>query len=149
MEENRKQQQQFVELLKQKLAALHGMVEITSKLELTGEGDGDKIADEAERFSLVYEQRAVIVAKIQKLDFVIDSLKEDFKDSKDVEEVMQKIREAAKTLVEMDRKNIEASAKLTVFLRDNLKKMKDGKDLNHRYSELGDMTSGHRFDSKK
>jgi hypothetical protein len=144
--DNRKQE--YLALLNKQLEALNRMVTITKGLNIGNAQQAEEFEEEAERFCAVYEQRADVIARIQKILEALTAY-EDLKGCAEGEQVSAQIKAAAKALVDMDRKNIETSATLTVFLRDNLKKMKDGKDLSHGYNELGDMTSGHHFDSKK
>jgi uncharacterized membrane protein YgaE (UPF0421/DUF939 family) len=143
--ENRKQD--YLDLLNRQLEALNKMLTITKTLEMGTAQSPEQIEEEAERFCAVYEQRADVILRIQ---LILETLKEyeDLKGCAEGEEVTVKIKAAAKALVEMDKKNIQSSAALTVFLRDNLKKIKESQGINHRYNELGNMTSGHHFDSK-
>jgi hypothetical protein len=144
--------QKYVNILNEKLDALLQMLEATKRFKITGEGEEEVLEQEAERFASLYEQRAVIFTRIEKMDEELAQLKAeglglpDKKFDKSCKDIEDKTREAAKALAELDKKNIEASEKLTAFLRGNLKKIRDGRDMSHAYVDTHHTTSGYYFD---
>lgn len=130
------------DLLKQKLDALIMILEATERLKLTGEGDDDKILQEAELFSSLYEQRAEVITKIQKLDEELSRHEEVKADKK----LLTKIKNTAEKIAELDKKNLEVSEKFKVFLQGNLKKIRDGRDVSNAYVDENLSTSGYYFD---
>lgn len=139
--------QQYMELLDNKLDAVLKMLKATKKLELTAKGTQDEMADEADRFSTLYEQRANIIAHIQKMDEGLADLKDlDTVLAKEGSPIIDKIKAAAKELVELDKKNMAVSKELTEILRGNIKKIRTGRDINTAYVEAGGNVSGYYFD---
>ena len=131
------------DLLTQKLDALNTILAATKRLKITGEGDDEQLEREAELFSSLYEQRAEVIEQIQKLDKEIE---ETSKGQEPDRKLLDKIRDTAKAIAELDRQHIAASEKLTVFLRGGLKQIRDGRDVSNAYGEDIGNTSGHYFD---
>jgi len=140
---------QYLNILEQKLDALTKMLEATKRLEINGEGDEDQIMQQVEFFSSLYEQRADIFSKIEKLDESLaqfEKFEENSEFNKLHETVLAKISDVAKAMVALDKEHIEMSKKLTAFLRGNLKKIRDGRDVNSAYSGGSEnSTSGYYF----
>ena len=142
--------QEYVSTLEEKLQALIIMLEATERVIITGEGDDEQLYKEAEFISSLYEQRADVVSRIKKMDETLAELKYLEKDKalvKAVKPIEEKIKETAKAIVELDKKNIESSEKLAVFLKGGLKKIRDGRDVSSAYNistQAG--SSGYLFD---
>ena len=131
-------------LLKQKLDALTKILEATRLMELTeGEVSEDDLEREVELFASLYEQRAEVIAKIQKMDEALARYKGESPAS---EKITGKIRDTAKAIFELDKKHIAASERLKASLSGNLKKIRDGRDVSNAYYDDGISTSGHYFD---
>jgi len=144
--------QGYMDLLNKKLELLLRMLELTQKVTITGEGDEEALEKEAEQFYNLYENRDVIVTKIQKIDKSLaehKDLETDREFSKTSKPVLDKMKKTARVLIELDKKNIETSQNLTGFLKGNLKKIRDGRDISNKYGEMGESTSGYYFDRTK
>jgi endonuclease III len=142
--------QEYLKLLNKKLESLTNMLKATELETFTGEGDEEQIEAEADRFSGLYEQRANMIKIIERTDKTMASIKIKNNDKafiKARQEITDKIKETAKAMVELDKKNVEASIKLTDFLRGNVKKMREGRGVSEAYTEFGS-SSGHFYDSK-
>ena len=129
------------DILKQKLEALVNILEATKLLEITGEGDEEQLEREAQLYSSLYEQRANVITKIQNMDEELAKFENVVPDKK----ISAKIAETAKAIVELDRKHLVDSEKLTAFLRGNIKKIRDGRDVSNAYGDHH-TTSGYHFD---
>ena len=142
--------QEYLNILNQKLDSLLNMLKATQILQITGEGDDDNLVNEAELYSSLYEQRAEVIKKIEKMDEKLVQY-DDIKDNADLVKarspIIDKIKAAAKEMAELDKKHLESSKKLTKFLRDELKKIRDGRDINNAYNfEAYEALSGSYFD---
>jgi uncharacterized coiled-coil DUF342 family protein len=140
---------EYLSLLTQKLDALLNMLETTSQLIITGEGDDEQLEKEATNFSSLYEKRAKVISKIQKIDRELtqrSDLEKDKSAAKASKPIIDKIKETAKALVEMDKKNIETAQKLTEFLKGNLKSIREGRDIANIYVDTDVSSSGYYFD---
>ena len=143
---------EYLDVLNQKLDALTKVLNSTKRLKLTGEGESEQLEQEAEAFSSLYEQRANVITKIEKMDESLAQFKDlenDKQFAKVRQPVVDKIKKTAKAIAELDKKNIEISNKLMEFLKGNLKKIRDGRDINNAYTEDHVSTSGYHFDSTK
>jgi len=147
--------QQYLDIINQKLDALHKMLEATKRLEISGEGEEDVLELEAERFSSLYEQRAEIFKRIEKMDEELAELKDlESPETDEADEfvrtrklIVDKIREMAKELAALDKEHIEASKKITAYLRTNLKQIRDGRDVSNAYTtDTHESSSGYYFD---
>lgn len=142
--------QEYLDTLKEKSQALIIMLEATERVIITGNGDDEQLMQEAEFISSLYEQRADVITRIQKMDETLAQLKDLEKDmalSKLCKPVTDKIKETAKAIVELDKKNIMASEKLTTFLKGGLKKVRDGRDVSSAYNiSTPAASTGHYFD---
>jgi hypothetical protein len=150
MKDSKVNHKEYLELLNNKLNLLAEMLKATEQETFTGEGSEEQIEDEAERFSALYEHRADIIESIKKIDEALVSIQIDKNDkafSKSFNEITEKIKEVAKTMVELDRKNLKASKRLTDFLRGNVKKIRQGRGISAAYSDYGS-SSGNYYDSK-
>jgi hypothetical protein len=141
--------QEYLALLKRKLAALLRMLELTNQLEITGEGEEEQLEKEAECFAALYDNRANIVNKIKKLDESLAQYK-DIENDKSLAKARQlifdKMKETVKTLVELDKKNVETARRLTDFLKGNIKKVRGERNINDIYVDTNPSTSGYYFD---
>jgi seryl-tRNA synthetase len=128
------------------------MLELTKLTKFTAEGDEEHLTKEAENFSTLYERREKIIEKIQALDKTLAKYK-DLEDNKEAAEagkaLADKIKDTAKAIVELDKKNAEISKKLMDFLKGNIKTIRDGRGISNAYSDLQGSSSGYRFDSSK
>jgi vacuolar-type H+-ATPase subunit I/STV1 len=142
---------EYLELLNKKLESLTNMLKATEQEIFTGgDGDEEQINDEADRFAALYEHRANIIASIEKIDEALAAKQLDKNDkafAKSHNEIAEKITNVAKALVELDKKNVKASKRLTDFLRGNVKKIRDGRGISVAYSDFGS-SSGNYYDSK-
>ena len=123
------------ELLNQKLDIITKIFEATKRLKISGEGSEEEIEQEISHFSSLYEQRADLIKHIQKIDVEIAGLNEK-SDSNEVACIINKIKEAAKGTAELDKQYMKMSAKLSDFLKGNLKKIRDGRDMSNAYSDV-------------
>ena len=143
---------EYLDLLNQKLEHLLNMLKATETEKFTGEGSQEQLEEEADRFSDLYEHRANIITSIEKIDEALGLKQMDSESDKAFSaarnEILEKIRETAKTLIELDKKNLEASKKITDFLKGNLKKMREGRGINTAYSDPSQSSSGNYFDQK-
>ena len=138
----------YTELLNQKLDILTKIFEATKRLKITGEGSEEEIEQEISHFSSLYEQRADLIKRIQKIDEEITALiNNGSADSKEAADIINKIKKAAKGTADLDKKYMEVSAKFSAFVKSNLKKIRDGRDMSSAYSDT-DMysQSGNYFD---
>jgi hypothetical protein len=148
--DNRKQE--YLNVLTQKFEALMKMLGATRLLKITGEGEDDDLVHEAELYSSLYEQRADMIAKIKEMDETLAQFKDIEQDKellKASEPILKSISEAAKEMAELDKKHLETSKKLSLFLRGGLKKIRDGRDVNNAYTLDAFGSTGYRFDSTK
>jgi hypothetical protein len=145
--------QEYLKVLNQKLEALQKMLKATKSLNITGKGEDDDLVREAELFSSLYEQRNDIFTQIQKMDEALSQFKdieEDKELAKARKPIVDNIKETAKELAELDKKHLETSKKLTLFLKGGLKKIRDGRDVNNAYNvDAYGASSGSYFDSTK
>ena len=139
---------EYIDTLQEKLDTMTRILEATKLLELTGKGDEENLEREAELFSSLYEQRADVIINIQQMDEALGKYKADGTSDAKAKKITDKIKETAKAIVELDKKHIAASEKLTVFLRGNLKQIRDGRDVSGAYSDDAASTSGYYFDRK-
>ena len=133
----------YADILKEKADALTDILNATKNLKITGIGDDDHLALEAELFSSLYEQREDIIAEIKKMD-------EDMAQYSDLPEDKKttgKIAKIAKEIASLDKKNMEAGEKLASFLKGNLKTIRDGRGISTAYEEHHGSTSGYHFDT--
>jgi len=142
MERSDKMSTGHSDILKQKLNALVKIREATQRLEITGEGDEEQLEREANLYSSLYEQRADVILRIQKMDEELAR----FKNVKPDKDILSKIAENAKAIVELDRKHLAASEKLMAFMKGSIKKIRDGRDVTNAYG-AHQATSGYHFDS--
>jgi hypothetical protein len=108
--------------------------------------------DEAEKFSALYESRATFISQIEEIDKTLLEYKgidNDTKLANAQKPILDKMKETAGKIVEFDRKNIEVSAKITRFLKDGLKTVRNGQEISNAYADFHDSTSGHMYDSAK
>jgi hypothetical protein len=129
------------------------MLFATESETFTGEGDQDHLEDEADRFSDLYEHRTNIISQIELIDVTLAAnqidIESDTAFKETVHKTLEEIRETAKALVDLDKKNILVSEKLSNFLRSNLKKLRDGRGVNTAYTDpLHQASSGRNFDQK-
>ena len=143
--------QAYISVLREKSDIMLNLLEATTILEFSGEGDEEAVLQEAEVFSALYERRADIFSAIEKIDESLAEfidLEEDLALAKTTKPIIDGIKETAKTLIELDKKNIQASEKIMTFLRNNLKKMRDSRGASNAYSAPTGST-GYHFDSAK
>jgi len=141
--------QEYMDILKEKSAVMANLLEATQSLEFSGEGDEEQLLQEAEFFSSLYEQRADVFVRIKMMDETLaefKDLEDDIALAKISKPISDGIRETAKALVELDKKNIQASEKLMAFLKTNLKKIRDSRGASNAYSAAAGST-GYHFDS--
>jgi hypothetical protein len=140
--------QEYLGLLDQKLEALTNMLEATQAENFTCAGDQEVLESEAERFTALYEQRDNIIGKIKVIDETIAAgqLEADKALLQAGKPTLDKIKKTARNLVELDKKNLEASRKLTEFLKGHLKKIRDGHSISNIYVDPHESTSGYYFD---
>jgi citrate synthase len=140
--------QEYLSLLNRKLDALANMLEATQMVQITGTGDDNQLEEEASSFSNLYEHRANIFEEIEKMDESLAQLK-DLESDKEFAAACQSITDKMKNIVmemmELDKKNIEASKKLTEFLKGHIKRIRDGR-VGNKYVDVGESTSGYYFD---
>jgi len=150
MDENKRK---YLELLEQKRASVEKMLTLTQETQFTGAED--LLEQETESFISLYEQRQNVVERIQKIDKALaspdyenlpDDTHEDFVAVR--KQRIEQIKALAATLIELDKKNQVVSAKFTRFVKDNLKQIRKGRDVSHRYVDAHEATSGHLFDSQ-
>ena len=143
---------EYLDLLNQKLNHLLNMLKATEAEKLTGEGTQEQLAEEADRFSDLYERRASIITSIEEIDKALASKQIDIESDKvffaAFSEVSEKIKDTAKTLIELDKKNFEIASRLKEVLKGNIKKLREGRGINNAYSDLTNFSSGHYFDKK-
>lgn len=148
---------EYLAILNQKLDALTKMLEATKRLNLTGEGDEENLEREAELFTSLYEQRADVITKIQKMDealerseYVVVGLLEDLDKDKNFakarQTIIDRLKETAKAMVDLDKQHLTMSENLMSFVRGNLKKIRDGRDASTAYTDTQGSTSGYHFD---
>ena len=138
----------YTELLNTKLKIVTQIYAATKRLKITGEGSDEEIEREISLYSSLYEQRADLIKRIQKIDEEIAVLKNNgLADSKEAADIISKIKKAAKGTVDLDKQYMEISAKFSAFVKSNLKKIRDGRDMSNAYTDP-DMysQSGNYFD---
>lgn len=134
---------EHLDTLKQKLEAMNMILKATKRLTFTGEGNEEQLEKEAELFSSLYEQRADVITKIQKMDEILTKYNTE---TPETIKITEKIKETAKAIVELDKKHVEISKKHMLFLRGNIKKIRDGRDINNAYVDDTVASSGYYFD---
>ena len=144
--------QQYLELLNIKLGHLKHMLELTEKTHFTSSVDDEEaLIKDAEEFANLYEGRGRIVTRIEKVDAELAKYKDlegDKSIAKEVRAIAAKGKETAAAIVELDKKNMAMSSKFTGFVKGNLKKIRDGREMNNIYGDNLEVTSGHYFDSQ-
>jgi hypothetical protein len=144
--------QEYLNLLNQKLELLLNMQSITQKAEFSGEGDEELLEMETERFVRLYERRAKLMTKIEQTDAALASYK-NMESDKELARlrgsIEDKMKEAAKAVLEFDKRNMEFSSKFMLFVKGNLKKIRDGRGVNNAYTDIKGATSGYYFDKTK
>jgi hypothetical protein len=144
--------QNYIELLNKKLSSLTKMLETTQRVTITGEGEHEDLEKDAEQFASLYERREVFINTLKQLDESLAQFKEYEKDPdliKAATPILKCIGEKAKSIAELDKKNIAVSAKISAFFKGNLKKLRDSRDISNKYSYDIDGSAGHFFDSAK
>lgn len=148
MDANALTKENYLSILRQKLDALTKMLEATKRLDITAEGDDDNMVREAELYASLYEQRADMIVQIQKMDEALSLYKDlEEKFAKASQPVLDKIKETARAMVELDKAHMEKSGKILQSLGLNLKKIRDGRDINNAYLDMSN-TSGYHLDTK-
>jgi len=145
-------EQEYLDVLNQKLKALLTILKLTEQTKVTGEGDEDQLYQEAENYATLYERRANIITKIEEFDKIIanhinNGIEEDKKIAAESKTLADKMKSAVKSVTELDKKNMAASEKLMGFLKGNIKKMRDGRGVNNAYIDMQGASSGNYFDS--
>ena len=144
----------YIELLQKKFDALNSMREAT--LEQIFTGDESLVEQEAEAFVALYEKRAEILERVEKIDDALELLDpleaEDLIDTDfqtQAAELRQKMVELAKEMVGLDKANMAAYEKMSAYVRDNMKQARQGQDLIQGYDDYLDANEGHFMDKKK
>jgi hypothetical protein len=141
--------QKYLDILTKKLDALLKIHKSTRSIVITGEGDDDVLEVEADEFATLYDNRAKLIAEIEIFDKDLLQYK-DLEDDEGLKKkktpLIEKIRETAKAIVELDKKNIAASTKLMAYLKGNIKQIRDGRDISSAYSDTSGSMSGYYFD---
>ena len=144
----------YIELLQKKFDALNSMREAT--LEQIFTGDETLVDQESEAFIALYEKRAEVLERVEKIDDALELLDpleaEDLTD-KDFQaraaELRRKMTELAKEMVDLDKANMAAYEKMSAHVRDDLKQARQGQELLHGYDDYLDANEGHFMDKKK
>jgi C4-dicarboxylate-specific signal transduction histidine kinase len=151
-------QKQYIDLLNQKLDALTKIFDITKNAVFTGEEE--HFEQEAENFAALYEKRANIIARIEKIEVRLSAIAKDCaiddKSSKNKEftKARKTIKDKATTIrddiLALDKNNTEISQKLMNFLKGGMKKLRDGKDISSKYVDAYQQysTAGYYVDRK-
>ncbi|MCL2400180.1 MAG: hypothetical protein FWC91_10640 [Defluviitaleaceae bacterium] len=143
--------QQYLELLNKRLGYLQQMLQLTQKNTFDNPNtDEETMLKEAEEFSNLYEGRGRIVTRIEKIDAELVQYKDlegDEALAKEVNSIKENVNTIAAAIIELDKKNMALSAKFTGFMRDNLKKIRDGREVSSIYNV--ESSSGNYFDSQK
>ena len=142
-----------LELMEQKYTSLKRMVDITKQAEFTGlEANAEK---EVEAFVSLYERRTNILESIEKIDDAIGQL--DPLEASDMEDedfqarvvsYRERMKEIAVEMLALDRANTVVHEKLNVYLKDNMRRVRQSKDLSSRYSDEFEMPGGSLLDKK-
>jgi len=144
----------YIELLQEKLDALESIRESTRQQVFTG--DKSLIEQEAEAFVALYEKRGEALARVEKIDDVLellDPLEAEDLDDTDfqarVVELRHKMVELAREMVALDKANIEIYEKMSAYVRNNMKQARQSLDLLQGYDDYVDANEGHFMDKKK
>ena len=135
-----------LEILSQKQHELAKILNATKQLKLTGEGDDENMEREAELFTSLYEERADVIAKIQKMDEDLAQFEDNWADDIAAQEIIAKIKETAKGIADLDKEHLVVSDKLMEFLKKNIKKIRNGRGVSSAYTDP-ESSSGYYFDS--
>jgi ABC-type Zn uptake system ZnuABC Zn-binding protein ZnuA len=143
-------QSKYLDLLRQKLAAMHKMMEATKAANFTGkEADTEK---DAQTFVALYEKRANILTRIEQLDDAMALLESDAMEDENfntaVTEIKTEIRELAGEFITLDKENMSVYQKLSSRLKEDIKKARQSRNINNRYVEDFDAAQGHYFDAR-
>jgi len=138
--------EQYRKLLNQKLDVLLKILETTRHSIIFGEGDDDFLEDEAEKFSALYERRETDIAAIREIDTKLDAHGDLYRAD---DPLHTKIRETAGAILALDKTNMDVYEKLKVFVKRNLKTVRDGQGIANKYNDFQGLTSGHYYDSVK
>lgn len=142
---------QYLELLNKRLEYLQQMLQLTQKKQFDSpESDEEAMFKATEEFSGLYESRGRVVARIEKIDAELVKYKH-MENDKDIEEevnaIKAKVKETAAAIIELDKKHMSLSTKFTGFIKDGLKKIRDGREMSNMYGD-GESSSGNFFDSQ-
>lgn len=144
-------EQQYLKLLNQKSAEVGKILELTQQAHFTGLKEN--IEDESERFASLYENREEIISRIQMIDDALsDEAFDDVADSEEpiYKQTIERIKSMAAAIVELDKKNMAVSEKLSGLLRGNLKQIREGRGTSDKYTSVyEESTSGFLFDKKQ
>ena len=144
--------EKYLKLLDQKLHILLQILETTQQTIIFCEGDEEFMQAEAEKFSALYESRAAFISQIEEIDKTLleyKGIEDDTKVANAQKPILAKMKETAGKIVEFDRKNIEVSAKITGFLKNGLKTVRNGQEISNAYADFHGTTSGHMYDGAK
>jgi len=142
-----------LELLEQKHAALQRMLDVTKQVTFTNdEANAEK---EAEAFITLYERRSNILSRIEKIDDalgLLDPLEaDDMQDAEFQAKVVafrEQAKDIARELVEIDKSNMTVYEKLTNYLKENMRSVRQNMDMNKRYSDDFESIEGSFLDRK-
>ena len=130
-------------LLQDKLNALLEMLKLTKETVITGVGEDESLIEEVEAFAMLYDKRAVLITKIEELDAALPPMS-DIKGP-----LVDKIRETAKVISDLDKSNTDAANRLMSFVKGNLKTIRNGRGINNAYVDSDEGLSGYYFDKSK
>ncbi|MCL2170633.1 MAG: hypothetical protein FWB71_00655 [Defluviitaleaceae bacterium] len=137
---------EITQLLNDKLTAVCAIRKITQEI-VPAISENIPFDDRAEAFSDMYADRETIIGEIAKIDARLAGA--DFSPAGDAqyEEILTKISDEAKAIVELDKEHAEITADLADQFRENIRRLRLGANASSVYSEDSD-SGGHYFDKK-
>jgi len=145
--------QKCLDLMGQKLDFLNRIVELTRGVTFTGEEAN--VEAEIEAFVSLYEKRTAIINRIEKIDDAIgllDPLDEDDMQDADFQARVVQYREAGRAIatemLEMDRANARIYEKLSEHIKDDMKAVRQTREINTKYLDDFESAGGSFLDKR-
>jgi len=142
-----------MDLMAQKIDLLNRIVALTRAEKFTG--NEDNVEAEVGAFIDLFEKRTAIIARIEKIDDALglldpfdetDLFDNQFQDN--IVNFREQARAIATEMIALDRANAAAVEKLSMHLKQNMKNIRQTREINHRYLDDFETTGGSFLDKK-